>query len=167
MDPLTALSVAAAVVQFVDYGSRLLSRTWQIYKTSSWETKETVTLSTISADLAFFSKKVEDEAVRLHRSQSAQNSSEGRLIEICKGCIAANAELSLALSQASSRWQLSETKSQKPSNFMLKLNKAVVGASEGLSGWSFNDGFWRQRLSELRQEMSTALLVVLWYEPMM
>ncbi|KAI1135642.1 hypothetical protein F5Y05DRAFT_415982 [Hypoxylon sp. FL0543] len=32
MDPLSALSIAAAVVQFVDFGSRLLIRTWDRYR---------------------------------------------------------------------------------------------------------------------------------------
>jgi hypothetical protein len=32
MDPLTALSVAAAVVQFVDYGTKVLSKAHGAYK---------------------------------------------------------------------------------------------------------------------------------------
>lgn len=34
MDPLSALSVAAAVVQFVDYGTRLVSKTRELYKST-------------------------------------------------------------------------------------------------------------------------------------
>ena len=34
MEPLSALSVAAAVVQFVDFGSSLVSKSREIYKSS-------------------------------------------------------------------------------------------------------------------------------------
>jgi len=34
MEPLSALSVAASVVQFLDFGTNLLKGTWRVYSTS-------------------------------------------------------------------------------------------------------------------------------------
>jgi hypothetical protein len=53
MDPLTALSVAACVVQFVDYGTKLLSKGRELYK---------------SADGALWENSPGDHLQWLHRS---------------------------------------------------------------------------------------------------
>jgi hypothetical protein len=41
LEPLTALSVASSVVQFVDYGTGLIDRAYKIYKSSTGSTGET------------------------------------------------------------------------------------------------------------------------------
>jgi hypothetical protein len=52
MDPLSALSVAAAVVQFVDFGTRVLSDARHIYESSSGQTSMNLELSTVANDLS-------------------------------------------------------------------------------------------------------------------
>jgi hypothetical protein len=52
MDPLSALSVAAAVVQFVGFGTRVLSNARHIYESSSGQTSTNLELSTVANDLS-------------------------------------------------------------------------------------------------------------------
>ncbi|KXX75782.1 hypothetical protein MMYC01_207455 [Madurella mycetomatis] len=52
MDPLSALGIAAAVVQFVDFGGRLLSKAWESAGDLAAELKELQTqTSTLSENL--------------------------------------------------------------------------------------------------------------------
>ncbi|KAK3376951.1 small s protein [Lasiosphaeria ovina] len=52
MDPLTALSVATGVVSFVDFGSKLLSNSRKLYKSSNGVLTENVDLQIIALDIA-------------------------------------------------------------------------------------------------------------------
>jgi len=51
MDPLTALSVAAAVVQFVDYGTRIVAKGTNLYKSADGALTENIELETASIRL--------------------------------------------------------------------------------------------------------------------
>lgn len=51
MDPLTAISVASNVVQFIDFGIRLLRGSREIYNTASGSAKELDDLATVVWDL--------------------------------------------------------------------------------------------------------------------
>lgn len=51
MDPLSGLAVGAAVIQFVDFGTRLLKGTHGVYNSTSGQSAELIELSTISTDL--------------------------------------------------------------------------------------------------------------------
>jgi hypothetical protein len=51
MDPLSALSIAASVVQFVDFGRHILSDSYEIYRSQSGELAKEVDLKIISKDL--------------------------------------------------------------------------------------------------------------------
>lgn len=51
LDPLTALSVVSSVIQIVDYGCKLVSRTQEIYHSASGATKENVTKAEITKDI--------------------------------------------------------------------------------------------------------------------
>jgi hypothetical protein len=51
MDPLSALSLAGTIVQFVDFGSKLLSNSVQLYKSSKGALKTHEELELITGDL--------------------------------------------------------------------------------------------------------------------
>jgi hypothetical protein len=51
MDPLTALSVAGTIVQFVDYGTRLLSNARELYKSSAGTLDANNELELVTTDL--------------------------------------------------------------------------------------------------------------------
>ena len=59
MDPVSALGVAAAAVQFVDFGSRLLSNTLETYKNATGQSTRNMELSVISQDLVLLATEVE------------------------------------------------------------------------------------------------------------
>jgi hypothetical protein len=56
MDPLTALSVATSVISFVDFGSRLLSKSRKLYKSSNRVLTENVDLHIIALDIAILAQ---------------------------------------------------------------------------------------------------------------
>lgn len=51
MDPLTALSVAGTIVQFVDYGTKLLSQATELYKSSVGTLRSNNELELVTTDL--------------------------------------------------------------------------------------------------------------------
>ncbi|KAL0260205.1 hypothetical protein SLS55_003889 [Diplodia seriata] len=80
MDPISAFSLAAAVAQIVDYGTRILSDTYEI----SGRTARDVELSTISQDLSDLSKQLE---VQL---DNVEKPSKSALLDVCKRCVDAS-----------------------------------------------------------------------------
>jgi hypothetical protein len=69
IDPMSALSIAAGVVQFVDFGKNLLSASYEIYRSPSGETSEEVELSTIAKDLTALITQIKDRAGKLPRGE--------------------------------------------------------------------------------------------------
>lgn len=59
MDPLTALSVAGTIVQFVDFGNRLLSAGTELYKSSTGRLKVDEELVLVTTDLKAVINKVQ------------------------------------------------------------------------------------------------------------
>jgi hypothetical protein len=51
LDPLTSLSLASSIVQFVDFGTRLIAESQQIYYAAGGALKENVELEEIATDL--------------------------------------------------------------------------------------------------------------------
>lgn len=127
MDPLTILSVAANVVQFIDFSSKLVSTGHKLYKSASGALVENLELEAIAKSLQQLSGKVSESidtmrAVRVlvrvnRRGHEASNfllskeeREEQRLIEsmnennasirrICEACGDVAAELIYALNQ--------------------------------------------------------------------
>jgi hypothetical protein len=73
LDPLTALSLAASIVQFVDVGSRLVETGYSMYKSADGATDDHIHLEQITADLLSVAKTVEQ------RLPGFQQSGQGRL----------------------------------------------------------------------------------------
>jgi hypothetical protein len=51
MDPLSALSLAGTIIQFADFGSKLLSESLQLYKSSRGTLDANEQLELVTADL--------------------------------------------------------------------------------------------------------------------
>lgn len=83
MDPFTALSVAATVVQFVDFSSKLISTGRELYHKSELD---------IHAEARLAAKDILDYSVQLRRTLRLSDVSvpltdDEQLLEgICKGC---------------------------------------------------------------------------------
>ncbi|KAL2848780.1 hypothetical protein BJX68DRAFT_238656 [Aspergillus pseudodeflectus] len=51
MDPLTAVSLAGTILQFIDFSSKLVAGTYEIYRSASGTTAENEDIATVIADL--------------------------------------------------------------------------------------------------------------------
>ncbi|KAJ3575179.1 hypothetical protein NPX13_g4125 [Xylaria arbuscula] len=58
MDPLTALGVAANVVQFVDFASKLIGKSKEVYNSASGASEDTTTREIIARDIARIGKSI-------------------------------------------------------------------------------------------------------------
>lgn len=80
MDPVTALGVAAAVVQFIQFGSSLASQASRIYRSSDGALLENI--------------ECESESRRLKElCEVIKNSSGEAFKEVCEGCLEVAGEL--------------------------------------------------------------------------
>ncbi|KAL1850954.1 hypothetical protein Daus18300_012745 [Diaporthe australafricana] len=64
MDPLTALGLAAGVIQFVSFAAHLVSRTKEIHESATGKTKETATLESLYTKLQQMSLRLEESSKR-------------------------------------------------------------------------------------------------------
>jgi len=51
MDPVSTLSLAAAIVQFVDFGCRVLDKSQEIYKSASGNLAENIETQSVTEQL--------------------------------------------------------------------------------------------------------------------
>ncbi|KAF1973684.1 hypothetical protein BU23DRAFT_598819 [Bimuria novae-zelandiae CBS 107.79] len=81
MDPLSALSVAAAVVQFLDFSGTIVASTYKIYKSSSKKNEGNDTLTSITARLINLNSELERSA-----SFSPTSKIDQEIITLCQQC---------------------------------------------------------------------------------
>jgi hypothetical protein len=94
MDPLTALSVAGTIIQFVDFGNKLLKNGVQLYKSSRGSLKANEELELITGDLQCVISKLREAFISsLARSEIGQNTSRGGFVKICDEAAKIAAEL--------------------------------------------------------------------------
>ncbi|KAK5122970.1 hypothetical protein LTR85_003536 [Meristemomyces frigidus] len=58
LDPITALGIASAVTQFIDYGGKIIGTTYQLYKSTDGAVKENVVAEKVVADLESLSGRL-------------------------------------------------------------------------------------------------------------
>ncbi|KAE9364398.1 hypothetical protein N431DRAFT_488965 [Stipitochalara longipes BDJ] len=90
MDPLTALSVAASVVQFVDFTFKVLSDAHQLYENGELSVHEQT--SKVAHDLASFSRQLR-KSIRDQNSTAALTENELELDLLCRECASLSSEL--------------------------------------------------------------------------
>lgn len=170
MDPLSALGLAAAVVQFVDFGFRLVNDARQRYKSvSSGRILELVHLSTIAADLGQLSTNIRDESSRLGRPVGFKTgSSENVLREICQQCIDINAEMEKVIKL----WESTQSETSKEAvfafGFMGRRRKDKFGGrleKDPMFSDLLSDSriaLWKAQLESIRSRMVTTSVAALW-----
>jgi len=94
MDPLSALSVAAAVVGFIDYGSTIIASTYAIYKSSSKKSESTNNIASITTRLVELNCELEESAKFSPASQVERD-----IVALCQQCNKAAITLLDALHQ--------------------------------------------------------------------
>ncbi|KPM46174.1 hypothetical protein AK830_g275 [Neonectria ditissima] len=163
MDPLSALSIAASLVQFIDFSSRLLIHTREIYHSAKGQTEETVELSTVASDLSELSRNIKAQSDSLRKASPAQGSSEEKLLRVCLQY----RDVSQALEDALDQLRLKDVEAASGTKlfyFGRKLGKHLNSFFLALREvWAAKEmNAWRDLLSRLREELTTALLAVLW-----
>jgi hypothetical protein len=85
LDPLTAISLAGNVAQFVDFSSRIVSRTRELTKSSYGATQEAYNAEILIRDLVRITEQVKDGARTASVSSPAEE--DKALEDLCDGCI--------------------------------------------------------------------------------
>ncbi|KAI0003501.1 hypothetical protein F4779DRAFT_634583 [Xylariaceae sp. FL0662B] len=146
MDPLSAFSLAAGVVQFTEFTANLLSNTIKIYKSTSGQLSTTVELSRISRDLQALCSHIEEKA------KLVDNTDEGALIlRPCAACRRVNRRLETALEKLRAT---GHSKLDLAVNSFTVVLRSLWSKDEiaSLCNW----------LSAIRVEMMNAVAVIVW-----
>jgi molecular chaperone GrpE (heat shock protein) len=85
LDPLTAISLAGNVVQFVDFSSKIISNTRELARSSHGTTQEAYNAEVVIRDLLKLSEQLKDGIQA--SSVTPQTEDEKALEELCNGCI--------------------------------------------------------------------------------
>jgi hypothetical protein len=159
MDSLSALSVAAAVVQFVDFGSRVLSDACHIYESSSGQTSVNLELSTATDDLSRLMDDVQSKAEKAKSLNTAGpdglDDSEEIFLRLCREC----KEISGKLRHSLEKFRASGAN---------KIDLAVKSVLLSVKGVMAENDIktLKDRLGQIREQMKLAVLIFLWYSPL-
>lgn len=146
MDPLGALSIAAAVAQFAEFGFKLVRNTHEIYKSSSGQPAKTINLNTVSNDLRSLAEDVDQ------RIEGAQGPSAVVFRRLCQECASVHNELA-GIIEAIRKKDANDSKvTMAVESFAIALQySSRAGQIEELAS----------RLGDVRQQMTVALLGLL------
>ncbi|KAI8681041.1 NACHT domain-containing protein [Fusarium keratoplasticum] len=147
MDPITALQTASAIIGIVDFGTRLLSSTYEIYQSASGYTAREVELSTLSEDLTGLGKQLQD---RLPAASSATSASDRTLQNLSARCVESSNKLHSAIHDLQANRSGKSTISTAANSFASAL-KAVWKNDEIES--------LREELTEIRSQMTIAAII--------
>jgi hypothetical protein len=101
IDPFTGIGLAGNIVQFIDYASKLISSTYEIYKSSSGSSKNHVHLESISTRLSELDRALEPTMAQSFTQEKALN----ELREECRRDTVALLDLIKALkAKKDSKW---------------------------------------------------------------
>jgi hypothetical protein len=142
MEPLSALGLAAAVVQFVDFASRLFKDI-----RDSDETAKNPDLAVVTDDLRNLSAVVERKSSSLRATDIAPGSSNGILLRLCGECKEISSEPDQLLRQL------------RPEN-LLKFKTFVMAAKRVWSESKVKE--MRMHLKEKRQQMMISGIICIW-----
>jgi hypothetical protein len=95
LDPMTALSVAGTIVQFVDFSSKLLVKSREIYESASGASMDNSQLEAITKDLEGLNARLRKPLP----SQQSLDDSDISLVKLGEQCASVAAELIHALEE--------------------------------------------------------------------
>jgi len=162
MEPLSALGLAAAVVQFLDFGSRMFRDLREIYGSAERTTVKHIELSALADELSELAGSVErntaasneprDSGKGLPSTDDDHEKSQEIFFRLCHECQEINQEI---------QELLGELQAQGTTRIRLAADSLLV-ALKGIWSASKLKGL-QDRLRETRQQIMMAVLVVLWY----
>jgi len=163
MDPLTSLSVAAAAVQFLDFGTRLVHDSVTLYRGLDGDEHPTVELSRVSADLLKLSQAIDDKIAIVGSLDRPIAASEGAIISHCRRCQEICREMSELVDKIHGTGidQVAFARSQHhPSSTGSKLKSFRVAA---LTLWNEDKiAGLKQRLAETKSDLMLSMTINLW-----
>lgn len=83
LEPFTALSLATAIVAFVDFGGKLVKTGYRVFKSAQGVTEEDARLEGVTNDLALISQRLSDS---LRANEGPLTHDDHRLQEMGEGC---------------------------------------------------------------------------------
>jgi hypothetical protein len=149
LDPLSALSVAASVVQFVDFASKIICKGKEVYASVDGVLQENMQNETVTTRLLEMTKRLKKPLVQVGSSSEEERAQHHRLQQICKEC----SEISKELLQ-----HLGDLKVPKGSEH--RRWKSFRQALKSVWEKQAIDAM-AKRLEGLRTELHTQILVVL------
>lgn len=96
MDPLTAISVASAVVQFVDFGTKLVSKGKEYYRSAEGVLADHAEQSAVSSKLSELTNRL-SKSISLHGSGRKLSHAEAALLEVTEDCMRTSDDFIIAL----------------------------------------------------------------------
>ncbi|KAH8649355.1 hypothetical protein BX600DRAFT_112802 [Xylariales sp. PMI_506] len=151
MDPLTALSIAAAVAQFVDYGTRVLKDTRELIKSAHGQTAQNIELRTIAQDISTFVHDIDSRSQSLATGYLAP--SEEVFLRLCYECRDLADELQASIKKLQAR---GTTRLEYAANSFAVAVRGIWNTAK-LKGLL-------KKLDHIRQQMMMAVLTFLWGE---
>jgi predicted RNase H-like nuclease (RuvC/YqgF family) len=107
MDPLSALAIAAAVVQFAEFGSKILKRTWDKYLIVYKSSDAAYHIAQESSDLTALTKELSElaKAVQVNSDEVVAGGSvaESQLLKLCTECESIETEFKTVLNKIDNR----------------------------------------------------------------
>lgn len=137
MEPLSAVSLAGTVVQFIDFGCSLISESTSIYQSSSGQSQNNAELDLIATELSLLCAKVRNDCV---------GESQGAISRLALACKAVADDLAVLISRIKGKGG----KCGKWSSFRQALKSVLKG--EELKNLC-------DRLERLRSQLDTAIVV--------
>jgi hypothetical protein len=151
LDPLSALSLASSIVQFVDFGIKLVSDGYELYERGSLKINDeleraTRDLTQLAEDLATSPQTVSEQPGTRIRLPSKHERSLQQLAETCK-------ELSDQLLSV-----LEDLKPRERQNGLESFRKALAGSRKAGKARNIET-----RLKKLQDELGIHLLAIMKY----
>lgn len=161
MEPMSALAISTAVLQFVDFGAKILSNATAIYKSRDGFPDNYIEVAQISRDLLDLSRDLVDlggdvdATSRSFPGQAGGSKVSERIFrDLCNECQGISQELESNLK----RIQINGT------NRLARAKDSILSALKNVSTGKRIDELLT-RLGGIRQEMMMAMMVFIWYVP--
>ncbi|KAK7999320.1 hypothetical protein PG990_011920 [Apiospora arundinis] len=159
MDPLSALAIAAAVVQFADIGGQLMVRTWRKYRekekqnetSSEGQWVQEAELEDALKELTLFTRTVRESTDRIVSPQAISKPAEAQLVELCKECESIAEYFQEVLTAAENRpdQKPNQRGSRDESDLSGLWAPGIVGKMQG-------------KLNVLQQSVTSTVILCLW-----
>ncbi|KAK0665113.1 hypothetical protein QBC41DRAFT_258817 [Cercophora samala] len=158
MEPLSALSVAAAAVQFIDWGARVLSESRERYISAAGHTLAELEVSQIAADLSALSSAIqktitEQTNTQHYATHSNKNDFEAAILSACQECQEIAGDISSAIHKTT--FNASST-DRDVARVLQCFFEALMKSSKG------RVEVWNVKLASAKQKLMTALMGSLW-----